>query len=273
MGRDDVPFTLIAVKPWRRAEAIATRYRAGRIILAGDAAHTMSPTGGFGMNTGVIDAVNLGWKLQAVLAGWGGSSLLDSYEPEQKPVAVRNAAFSTQNFNAWVEAQAGCAAILDETAEGARMRASVGSRLKATLTAEWQCLGVQLGHRYDDSPICVADGSPPTPDDVSLYVPTTRPGARAPHAWLGDGRSTLDLFGGGFVLLRMRAAPDPGPIVAAARAGHVPLTVVDIAQPEIAELYERKLVLVRPDGHTAWRGDVLPPDAGGLIATVRGAPA
>ncbi|MBM3347616.1 MAG: 2-polyprenyl-6-methoxyphenol hydroxylase, partial [Betaproteobacteria bacterium] len=92
MGRDDVPFEVLAVAPWRRSELIADRFRVGRIFLAGDAAHTMSPTGGMGMNTGASDAENLGWKLAAVIQGWGGKGLLDTYETERRPVAVRNAA-------------------------------------------------------------------------------------------------------------------------------------------------------------------------------------
>ncbi len=145
MGREDVPFELIAVRPWRRAEAIAKDYRKGRVVLAGDAAHVMSPTGGFGMNTGVIDSVNLGWKLDAVLRGWGGAHLLDSYLPEQKPIAKRNSDFSTRNFNAWVAAQGDCSMIFDTGEAGARARRAVGTRLKETLTSEWQCLGVQFG--------------------------------------------------------------------------------------------------------------------------------
>ncbi len=269
MGRDDVPFELIAVRPWRRAEAIAKDFRSGRVILAGDSAHVMSPTGGFGMNTGVINSVNLGWKLEAMLRGWGGPYLLDSYGPEQKPIAKRNSDFSTRNFNAWVAAQGDCSAIFEETEAGTRARRAVGTRLKDTLTGEWQCLGVQLGYRYEGSPICIPDGSAATPDDVSHYVPTARPGSRAPHAWLPDGRSMLDLFGRGFVLLRFGAA-EPSALEAAARAQGVPLTVEDIATPEIAALYGRKLVLVRPDGHVAWRGDAIS-DPDRIVAVVRGA--
>ena len=271
MGRDDVPFELIAVRPWRRAEAIAKDYRKGRVLLAGDAAHVMSPTGGFGMNTGVIDSVNLGWKLEAVLRGWGGPYLLDSYFPEQQPVAKRNSDFSTRNFNAWVAAQGDCSMIFDTGEAGARARRAVGTRLKETLTSEWQCLGVQLGYRYENSPICIADGTPAPPDDVSHYEPTARPGSRAPHAWLSDGRSTLDLFGRGFTLLRFGAA-DRGALEDAARAQGMPLAVHDIAAPEIAALYEKKLVLVRPDGLVAWRGDRAA-DAARIIAVARGAAA
>ena len=104
------------------------------------------------------------------------------------------------------------------------------------------------------------------------YVPTARPGHRAPHAWLGDGRSTLDLFGRGFMLLRFGAnPPEAARLIAAAQATNLPLDVIDIADPAIAALYERKLVLVRPDGHVAWRGDFLPPDPSSLLAKICGA--
>jgi 2-polyprenyl-6-methoxyphenol hydroxylase-like FAD-dependent oxidoreductase len=274
IGRDDVKFELIAVKPWRRSEMMADQFRAGRIFLTGDAAHTMSPTGGFGMNTGVIDAVNLGWKLQAMLDGWGGDALLDSYETEQRQVVERNARASTHNFDLWVGVKEMCAQVMDDTPEGERARRAVGTRLKESLRSEWECLGVMLGHRYEASPICVPDGTPPVPDPVSDYIPTARPGSRAPHAWLADGRSTLDLFGRGFVLLRLDKTPvDASSLVAAAASQRVPLDVVDVDDPEISALYARRLLLVRPDGHVAWRGDALPPDANWLISVVRGASA
>jgi len=271
IGRDDWPFDIITFKPWRRSEMIARQFRRGRVFLAGDAAHTMSPTGGFGMNTGVIDAVNLGWKLQAMLRGWGGESLLDSYEVEQRPVILRNARASTRNFNHWVGVTEMCGRVLDKSPEGERVRRAVGARLKETLRVEWECLGVMLGYRYEDSPIGAADGTPSPPDPPSEYFPTARPGSRAPHAWLGSGRSTLDLFGRGFALLRFGANAESAGLVAAAAAQALPLTVVDIAEREIAALYERRLVLVRPDGHVAWRADDGPRDPAHLIRMVRGA--
>jgi 2-polyprenyl-6-methoxyphenol hydroxylase-like FAD-dependent oxidoreductase len=270
LGSDAVDFEVTAVRPWRRSEMTARHYRRGRILLAGDAAHTMSPTGGFGMNTGIIDTVNLGWKLEAMLSGWGGPALLDSYDAEQRQVARRNALASTQNYNMWVGVTDKCGRILDESAEGKRARREVGAMLKEGLRMEWECVGVMLGYRYEDSPICVADGTTPPPDPISDYVPTARPGSRAPHAWLAPGRSALDLFGRGFVLLRFGGA-DPAPLVAAAKAQGLPLTVVDIAEAEIAALYEGKLILVRPDGHVAWRGDAVPDDPAHLARVVRGA--
>jgi 2-polyprenyl-6-methoxyphenol hydroxylase-like FAD-dependent oxidoreductase len=272
IGRDDVRFELIAVKPWRRSELMADRFRTGRIFLAGDAAHTMSPTGGFGMNTGIIDAVNLGWKLQAMLDGWGGETLLDSYETEQRPVVERNARASTHNFDLWVGVKERCARVMDDTQEGERARRAVGTTLKESLRSEWECLGVMLGHRYEASPICVPDGTPPPPDPASEYIPTARPGSRAPHAWLADGRSTLDLFGRGFVLLRFGKDPaNAASLLTAADAQRVPLEAVDIDDPQTNALYARRLVLVRPDGHVAWREDAAPQDADRLIRVVRGA--
>jgi hypothetical protein len=146
----------------------------------------------------------------------------------------------------------------------------VGTRLKEGLREEWECLGVVMGYRYDPSPICIPDGTPPPPDPVSEYFPTARPGSRAPHAWLPDGSSTLDLFGRGFVLLRFGAA-DVSSLVSAACRVTLPLEVFDIDAPDIVALYERRLVLVRPDGHVAWRADAVPDDAERLIDTVRGA--
>lgn len=130
--------------------------------------------------------------------------------------------------------------------------------------------GVELGYRYDQSPICVPDGTPP-PLDHATYLPGTWPGARAPHAWLADGRSTLDLFGRGFVLLALGPdGPDPSVLAEAAEKAGVPLTVVTLDSPEARMVYERRLVLVRPDGHVVWRGDSGPRDARGIIEQVRG---
>jgi hypothetical protein len=127
-----------------------------------------------------------------------------------------------------------------------------------------------MGYRYDASPVVVPDGTPPTPDDPSEYVPTARPGHRAPHAWLADGRSTIDLFGDGFTLLRLAGGGDAGPLEAAAADRGVPLRVIAVDDPAVARLYERRLVLVRPDGMVAWRADSLPDDASLLVATVTG---
>ena len=132
-----------------------------------------------------------------------------------------------------------------------------------------------LGYIYDPSPIVVPDGTAKPEDDTIGYRPTSFPGARAPHVWLSPsdakgGRSILDLFGAGFVLLNFAGLPTAALEQAAAQRA-VPLTVAPIASREAAALYEKPLVLVRPDGHVAWRGDAVPKDALALIDTVRGA--
>ena len=129
-----------------------------------------------------------------------------------------------------------------------------------------------LGYCYERSPICVPDGSAPIPIERRDFVAAARPGTRAPHAWLGEGRSTLDLFGDGFVLLRFGGQAMGASLAEAAARRGVPLRLVDIADHAIAALYERNLVLVRPDGHVAWRGDEPPANADALIDRVRGAP-
>jgi 2-polyprenyl-6-methoxyphenol hydroxylase-like FAD-dependent oxidoreductase len=270
VGRD-FDFEILSVLPWVRRELVAERYRDGRGFIAGDAAHAMSPTGGFGMNTGIGDAVDLSWKLDAVIAGWGGDALLDSYTSERQPVGARNVAEASGNLRRMLSVGAH-PDLLDGTAQGAATRAKVGREFTEMMRREWFTLGIHLGYRYDGSPICWPDGSPAPHDDPKSYVPTARPGHRAPHAWLADRRSTLDLFGRTFTLLGFGAVADEAaPLLRAASRRAVPVTFVSIAEPQIAALYQRRYVLVRPDGHVAWRDDRMPADALRLIDVVRGA--
>lgn len=253
LGSDRIDFAVTSVVPWRRSEMLAARFRDGRVLLAGDAAHTTSPTGGMGMNTGMQEIMDLGWKLEGSLKGWAGPGLLASYEAERRPVAARNLSFSTTNYKAWRDVP-DTSAILDDTPQGDCLRKAVGARMRAATRVEWESLGLQIGHRYEGSSIIVPDGSPEPPDDFRHYQPTARPGSRAPHAWLADGRSTLDLFGDGFVCLAFPGG-EAEPLTDAFRTRGVPFLVERIDDPAIATLYQRKLVLVRPDGHVGWRGD------------------
>ncbi|MCW2892717.1 MAG: hypothetical protein JWO75_2206 [Actinomycetia bacterium] len=269
MGNDRGDWKVRRVMPWRRSQFTADRFTEGRILLAGDAAHTTSPTGGHGLNTGIGDVSDLGWMLDALLGGWGGHQLLAAYNAERRPVAIRNGSSSTKNYGAWVQA-VGRDLVLDDTPEGEAQRRAVGEQMNAMLANEWHSFGVAMGYRYDTSPIVIPDGTPPTPDEPGDYVQTARPGHRAPHAWLADGRSTIDLFADGFTLLRLGFAGDLTPLIAAAADRGMPLRVIDLDDPAIARLYERQLVLVRPDGMVAWRADSLPGDVAALVATVAG---
>ncbi|MFL6797034.1 MAG: FAD-dependent oxidoreductase [Xanthobacteraceae bacterium] len=273
MGQD-FEYEILSVMHWVRRELVADSYGAGRVFIAGDAAHLMSPTGGFGMNTGIQDAVDLGWKLAASLDGWGGRELLRSYEQERRPVAERNVREASANLSRMTATRGNRPPpeLFESGARGDAARADYGRWFTELMRHEWFTIGIHLGYRYDDSPIVWPDGTPAPPLETATYQQTARPGARAPHAWLPDGRSTLDLFGRGFTLLHLAGEPprDRG-FQAAARAIGMPLEIVTIESEEIAELYQRRLVLVRPDGHVAWRGDDEPADVAAVLDTVRGA--
>jgi 2-polyprenyl-6-methoxyphenol hydroxylase-like FAD-dependent oxidoreductase len=272
LGSDDIEYELKSILPWERHRRVANRYHDGRVFLAGDAVHQYSPTGGLGMNTGIQEAVDIAWKLSAVLNGWGGQHLLDSYFADRQPVAIRNNVEATANFKKLVELPSG-PAIAEDSAEGEALRADAKHVIETGgYNEEYEQEGVTVGYRYDTSPVCVDDGSGFPPLTIVEYEQSTRPGARAPHIWLDDGRSTLDLFGAGFTLLRMGPdAPEAPKLVAAAAAVGMPLAVETVDTAGARELYSCDLCLVRPDGHVAWRGDSDPENAAAIVDVVRGA--
>ena len=268
VGRD-FSFDVLSINNWTRRELVAQRFGEGRVFIAGDAAHVMSPTGGFGMNTGIGDAVDLAWKLDAVIRGWGGPGLLESYTAERRPVAVRNCREASDNLMRMLSPKP-TPALCDDSDEGARAREEMGRSFSQAMSHEWATVGIHLGYRYDDSPICRPEGAPAPPLEVARYEQSSRAGARAPHVWLRDGRSTLDLFGDGFVLLRLEEGSDPEPLAAALRRKGVPVRTIDLFEPAVREAYVSAMVLVRPDGHVAWRGNDTA-DAEDIANCVRGA--
>jgi 2-polyprenyl-6-methoxyphenol hydroxylase-like FAD-dependent oxidoreductase len=260
MAGGEFPYEILSVSRWERRDFVARSFGQGRVMIAGDAAHECSPTGGIGMHTGLEEVVNLGWKLAAMIDGWGGPALVASYATERLPVAQRNVELATRSFRAI----AGIPGLPDVDATDWRA------------TPNWLSVPEHLKIQvcYEGSPICIPDGTPASDPEPPRFIPSTRPGARAPHAWLADGSSMLDLFGDGFTLLRLGGRPpDAGALAQAARARRVPLREIAIADPAIAALYERRLVLVRPDGHVAWRGDALPAEPAGMVERIRGAAA
>src|SRR5262245_50024975 len=271
---ENIPFELLMVRPWTGHCVVAERYQDKCVFLAGDSAHLNWPAGGFGMNTGISDAVDLGWKLAAVLQGWGGTHLLDSYGPERKPVAMTNVKEASQ-MHAGFETQVPFSAILEENSEeGQLQRRKAHEAIVQTRAKEFKndSPGIEFGYRYSHSPICIPDEPEPPADDQGNYTPTTWPGARAPHLWLKDGRSTLDLFGKGFALLVLSSKPThTAAFTMAAQKVGLPLNVVTLDDRQVRDGYERPLVLVRPDGHVAWRGDAVPAKAAEIIEQVRGA--
>lgn len=256
----DLPYEMLSSDEWVASRLIANRYRDRRIFLAGDACHLHPPFGGYGMNMGVADAVDLGWKLAACLQGWGGPALLDSYECERRPVHeyVMDEAVANHSILANQLWQPG----LDtHTPEGEQLRKQVGAAIIEAKAREFRTLGVVLGYRYENSPVIVADGTRAPPRDFRHYTPSARPGCVAPHAWLEDGRSLYDEFGSGFTLLASASTTGAELDVCRerARTQGVPLDIVRTVDSAISDLYEAKFALIRPDQHVAWRGDS-PPD-------------
>lgn len=258
---------------WARRSGMAECFAKGRVFLCGDSAHQLSPTGGFGMNTGIQEAVDLGWKLAAVVDGWGGEHLLTSYDVERRPIAQRAVDEAEYNYRQFSKLPLGPE--IDETSDaGYSLRGRITRTImEERFDREYNMIGMALGYRYEDSPIIVPDGTAGPFDDPTRLLPTARPGHRAPHAWLSDGRSILDLFRQeGYTLMRFDArSVDVSDLVHAASSRGLPLAVVDVDDPHACDLYQRRLVLVRPDGHVAWRGDQIPDGAMSIIDTVRGA--
>ncbi|MGH7834740.1 MAG: FAD-dependent monooxygenase [Candidatus Binatia bacterium] len=271
---ENIPFELLAVRPWTGHCVVAEHYQQGRVFIAGDAAHLLWPAGGFGMNTGVGDAVDLGWKLAATIQGWAGPRLLESYEPERRPIGMINVTEAGE-MRAGYDSQIPFSPLLEENSgAGNALREKARAAILRTRAKEFQhdSAGIELGYRYENSPICAPDGTPAPALDHGLYTPSTWPGARAPHVRLQDGRSTLDLFGRGFTLLVLSdKVADASAFAAAAKSCGLPLDVVSLHEPLVREAYERPLVLVRPDGHVAWRGDSPPLDAAEVVDRARGA--
>ena len=249
---------------------VAAGYGRGRVWMAGDSVHQFIPAGGYGMNTGICDAVDHGWKYAAVLEGWGGPRLLESIEAERRPVALRNREASREHMNVRFRiAQAYDPRIHDASAEGAAARESC-SRLIAELgNAENEALGIELGYRYRGSLIVWGEEEEPG-WRLLEYVPSTWPGVRAPHLFLEDGSAIFDHFGPWFSLLRFTDT-SVAPLVEAARKRGVPMNLIDIRDVHAREVYERDFVLVMPDQHVAWRGDAMPSDPLAVMDRIRGA--
>jgi len=277
IGDDSVDIDIRSILPWRMRAAVATRTRSDRIFLAGDAAHTMPPTGGMGMNTGIGDAHNLAWKLHAVLRGLAGPDLLDTYQVERLPVGQRNTENSLSN--AKTMAETGLAGILTsdpegfatiEQPEGEEIRRRLGEAAAGQLD-HFSFDGLSFGYTYDSAAV-LSDGTPDEPSGVGEYRPSARPGARAPHVWLERGGtevSTIDLSDGRFVVLTPRrdwaaAAQEASDALGVALDAFVVGTndadLIDTTGGW-AELYgvgDDGAVLVRPDGHVAWRTTAAP---------------
>ena len=272
VGVPDLDVEITGRASWRAAERVAERYADRRVFLAGDSAHEMSPTGAFGSNTGIQDAHNLAWKLAAVLDGWAGPGLLDSYDAERRPVALATSARAS-------------ARSVEHSHPGFAPAPGVGADRRGGI------LNIVLGYRYPKGAVLGADPDQPlVPDGMNL---TGQPGSRSPHLWLrrADERlSTLDLYERSLVLLSGAESAGGAAWHTAARriadperlrldtyrigaAGTGADLVYDTEGDDWAAAHGTTAdgaVLVRPDGYVAWRSEEAVPDPEGELRAVLG---
>jgi len=269
----DLPLSVENVSSWTMTAQVAERYRSGRIFLVGDAAHRFPPTGGLGLNTGVQDAHNLAWKIADVLSGQVPESLLDTYESERRPVAQRNADQSLRNALRLFEVPQALGVQDFSPASRARMQTvladeSAMAKVREAISRQaehFDMPGLQLGFGYTKGALVPDEESgPEQPSDVRHFIPSGRPGARLPHAWIERGGARASLLDrvpiDRFLLL---AGPEGGAwLDAGASVKGVPMEGLRLAEEELPGL-ERWLalagigadgaLLVRPDQHVAWR--------------------
>lgn len=255
VGRD-IPFRITGFAHWQAGRAlVADRFGTDRVLLGGDAVHLFTPTGGMGYNTAIEDAVNAGWKLAAVLRGQAAPALLSTYETERRPVAIRNTLFAAgfaDSIGRFIPSHA----IEEDSHAGEAARLRAGAYLAQHGQKEFTIPGFTLGARYDNSQAICDDGTPPPPDAPSVYVPTGKPGGRAPHVWLEDNTSLFDRFGFNWTLLSLGANESHiSAFTTEAKRRGLEMTIVDLSNHSVAQdLYEQPLALIRPDQVVGWRG-------------------
>ena len=250
---------ILSMATWLAGHAlVAESFQKGHVFLGGDAVHLFTPTGGLGYNTAVEDAVNLGWKLSAVLKGQAQTTLLDSYEIERKPLAIRNTGYAKQ-FADSIGLFDADKALEDISPAGEQARSIASDYLNGHARREFNIPGVTFGGRYIHSPLIVEDGTQAPADAANTYIPSACPGGRPPHAWLPDGSSLFDHFNFEWTLLVL--GEDKGPLAQdalkfseAALQCHLDFKVLRFDSQELLDLYEANLVLIRPDQIVAWRG-------------------
>lgn len=265
--------TVTQANAWTPRLSVVEKFGEGRVWMAGDAVRLVTPAGGYGMNTGVGDALALGWVLGAVINGWGTPKLFEAYDAERRPVAIRNRDASGDHVLVRFKIAAAMRdAMYDTSAKGEKVRKKIGETVLQLGNLENEAIGIEAGYRYDNSPAISYDGTgtPPSFDWAKLN-PNTYPGSRIPPIWLKDGRAIMDLLGNQFTLIRFKEEIDVSAFEQAAKERNFPLTVLDIRDDHAAKIYEQSLILVRPDQHVAWRGDRMPTDALEIIDKVRGA--
>lgn len=255
----DVPFRIIGLDPWVIHARIADSYRRGRAFVVGDAARQHSTYGAHGMNIGLSDAADIGWKLAAVLQGWAPEALLDTFTAERRPIGVGVLEQATRSFSKSA-VDLVVPGIADPGPEGDAVRTALSAVILKEKAPQFRHIGTQLGYTYAGSPLVVSDGTTAPEWTPNHYTPSAVPGSLAPHAWLADGTSIYAKFGQWFTVVDF-GQDDTGGLdsfVQAARQQRVPVGALRQPSQELEALYGARFAIIRPDQHVAWRGNALP---------------
>ena len=270
----DFDFKLLNVSPWNLNLLVADKYRKGQVFLAGDAVHLVIPTGGLGMNSGVGDAVDLGWKLAGVVQGWAGPELLDSYEIERRPIGLRNvesSGWAAQGLGLWRSLYK--PEINEDSDAGDILRAETARAANTYHRRVHEMVGAEYGYSYAGSPLIDSEPGVAATWDTVRFVPSTNPGVRIPHIWLKDGAAMQDILGRGYTFVDLTGAEDGASVLAAFENLGAPLDLVSRDETHVRAIYGCKYLLVRPDLHIAWTGNAMPTHWDALAAKVTGHPA
>ncbi|MBO1113041.1 FAD-dependent oxidoreductase [Bordetella petrii] len=266
-------YDIISKEDWYGRRLVADRFRDRRVFLCGDSAHLWVPYAGYGMNAGIADAANLAWLLAARLQGWGAPGILDAYEAERLPITEQVSHFAMNHAHAMASQRKSVPDGIEQPGpQGDALRAALGRAAYELNVQQYCCAGLNFGYFYDRSPLVAYDGEAAPGYSMGAFTASTVPGCRTPYFELEDGTPLYDVLGPGYTLLRFDPAIDIAPLLRAARAGGMPLAVLDVGRHDPrAAAYRHALLLSRPDQHVAWRGDALPADPESLVARLCGA--
>ena len=267
----DFSYEIIRKEDWIGRRLVADKFREGRVFICGDAAHLWVPMAGYGMNAGIADAANLAWLLAAHLSGWAPAGILDAHEAERLPITEQVSLFAMNHALSLSRQRSEVPDNIDADDEaGEQARLALGKRAYDLNVQQYCCGGLNFGYYYDKSPIIAYDEATPPAYGMADFTPSTVPGCRVPHIWLNDGRPLYDALGPDYTLLRFDTAVDVSDLMSEAARARVPIKLLDVTSSESAGIYDRSLVLARPDQHVAWRGNLPPKDSRELVDLISG---
>jgi len=267
----DFSYEILRKEDWIGRRLVADKFREGRVFICGDAAHLWVPMAGYGMNAGIADAANLAWLLAAHLSGWAPAGILDAHEAERLPITEQVSVFAMNHALSLSRQRSEVPDNIDADDDaGAQARLALGKQAYDLNVQQYCCGGLNFGYYYDKSPIIAYDEATPPAYGMADFTPSTVPGCRVPHIWLNDGRSLYDALETNYTLLRFDPAIDVSDLMSEAARARVPIELLDVTPDEGDGVYDRSLVLARPDQHVAWRGNQAPENPRELVELISG---